>query len=285
MTRRDQLVLAAARMALKVRHSAGVALHEAICVFDLAERQLGVEVWLQDIPSLEAMYVKQVPPMIIVSSLRPPGRRAFNCAHELGHHAFGHGTRVDKYMEEESNPFSPDEFMADCFGGYLLMPKTAVCHGFAKRGWSPTACVPVQVATIASWLGVGYSTLVSHMSATLRLIDRRKSEDLAKVTPKQIRAELAPEQDCPHLVIVDRHWADRPVDCEVGELILVPAEAEPEGACITIAQDARAGRLLRAASPGVGRIVGNAWATYVRVSRAGFTGRGKYRHLEEAKGD
>ena len=74
--------------ALRVRTRAGLGLEEAVCVYDLAEH-LGIEVRFTDIPSMEGMYYLASEPSIILSSLRPPGRRVFTCAHELGHHSNG----------------------------------------------------------------------------------------------------------------------------------------------------------------------------------------------------
>jgi hypothetical protein len=48
--------------------------------------------------SMEGFYFK--PANILVSSLRPVGRRAFTCAHELGHHWFGHGSTIDQLQED-----------------------------------------------------------------------------------------------------------------------------------------------------------------------------------------
>ena len=62
--------------ALRMRQRAGYGLSGAICVYDLAQR-LGIEVRFLDIPSMEGMYYSSSDPHIIVSSLRPAGRRAF----------------------------------------------------------------------------------------------------------------------------------------------------------------------------------------------------------------
>lgn len=78
--------------------------------------------FLNDI-NTEGIYATRPKPMILISSLRPLSRRAFTCAHELGHHFFGHGSTIDELKEEsESVDFQPHEFLADTFGGFLLMP-------------------------------------------------------------------------------------------------------------------------------------------------------------------
>ena len=119
-----------------MRQGAGYGLSDAICVYDLAQR-LGIEVRFMDTPSMEGMYYGGSDPYIIISSLRPPGRRAFTCAHELGHHIRGDGMHVDELVEQRKRPvIDPNEFAADCFAGALLMPKMAVERAFAIRKWN-----------------------------------------------------------------------------------------------------------------------------------------------------
>ena len=161
------MVQAAFAAALRMRKNAGYRLDEAICVYDLAER-LGIEVRFTDIPSMEGMLYWNPEPVIIVTSLRPLGRRSFTCAHELGHFHYGHGTIVDELVGKSPKiGFDSDEFLADCFAGALLMPKMAVQRAFSLRNWSIESSTPGQIYTVSNYFGVGYSTLVHHMSTSL----------------------------------------------------------------------------------------------------------------------
>ena len=149
--------------ALRTRLSVGYGLDHAVCVYDIAEK-LGLEVRFLDLPTMEGMYSSASSPTIIVSSLRPPGRRAFTCAHELGHHNRSDGVEIDELVEQWDIPrFDPKEFAADCFAGALLMPKMAVSNAFAIRGWSMEDCTPEQAFMVANYFGVGYTTLVHHL--------------------------------------------------------------------------------------------------------------------------
>jgi len=271
------------RAALKMRCSARIPFQDAVCVFDLAE-ELEVEVRFTDIPSMEAVYVKEPGPVIVVSSLRPAGRRAFNCAHELGHHVFGHGSRVDEVREENApKRFDPEEFAADCFAGYLLMPKLAVCRGFAARKWTPQSATALQVYTVAGWLGVGYSTLISHMRSSLGLLGPPDTERLLATTPKQLRQAVLGDLGCGELVIADGQWTGRAIDVQVGDVIVAPRGTTVEGQCAEVLEDVKAGAVVAARSPGLGQVLDHTgWAAFVRVSRAGFVGRCAYRHFEEA---
>jgi Zn-dependent peptidase ImmA (M78 family) len=265
-----------------MRRSAGCDLDGAICVYDLAQR-LGIEVRILDIPSMEGMYYRASEPTIILSSLRPPGRRAFTCAHELGHHSRGDGTRIDQLVEQWQRPkFDPGEFAADCFAGALLMPKMAVERAFALREWKMSESTPEQAYTVSNYFGVGYTTLIHHMRSALLLLPDARAEALLKIRPRQAQA-LALGWETPETVwVVDGHWSDRAIDVEAGDLIFVDGQPNSEGDCVEHVLDTERGRLLRARQPGIGRLEnGSTWSAFVRVSRRGFIGRSLFRHREE----
>ena len=83
--------------ALRLRKRIGATLRDSVSPYAAAE-QLGIEVRFMDFPSMEGMYVAGASPKILLSSLRPQGRRAFTCAHEIGHHVFGHGEQFDELI-------------------------------------------------------------------------------------------------------------------------------------------------------------------------------------------
>ena len=117
MNNRRAIARQAMAAALRTRLSVGYGLDHGVCVYDLAAK-LGVEVRFLDLPSMEGMYSSASGPTVIVSSLRPPGRWAFTCAHELGHHNRSDGVEIDELVEQWEKPrIDPKEFAADCFGG------------------------------------------------------------------------------------------------------------------------------------------------------------------------
>lgn len=70
-------------------------------------------------------------PMIVFATGEPPVRQRFTIAHELGHHALGHGTR---FRDTTSN-FNvyyrdPVEVEANAFAAALLMPSRYVWSEF-----------------------------------------------------------------------------------------------------------------------------------------------------------
>jgi Zn-dependent peptidase ImmA (M78 family) len=290
MAGRKQLAMKALEAALKVRRDMHVRLWVPVCVYDLAD-EMGVDVRFLPCSSMEGMYCKSNSPVIFVSALRPAGRQAYTCAHELGHHVFGHGSiLVDEFLDVSvaQNRRDPQEILADMFAGFLLMPKSAVEHAFTVRGSDPRSCTPLQVYTIAGWLGVGYQTLLYHMAYTLHLISAYQARELEKIPPSTIRARYLKRETKENLIIVDAHWSEHAIDVQVGDLIQLPADVRPEGDFVRFQEDNQHGRLYCATRQGsFGRFSHptTGWATSVRVSRKDFTGCAQYRHLEDPDDD
>jgi hypothetical protein len=285
MSRRRRLAKDALVRALRLRRNMGVSLEAPVCVFDLAN-EMGIEVRFADVPSLEGIYSKWPEPVIIVSSLRPPGRQAYTGSHELGHHEYGHGFCIDELLaDDEAEPVKDEEFLANCFAGFLLMPKAAVVTGFSCRGWSPASSTPVQVYTVAGWLGVGYETLITHMQASLGLLTFVHAKALRESSPKEIRASLLGKACQENVVLVDSAWSGRAIDLQVGDFVLAMPQTVSEKPCVGPVRGDYQGTLLQAAAPGLGRICHpvSGWSAFVRVSRRGYVGRGIFRHEEEVE--
>lgn len=258
-----------------------------ICIYGLCEK-LGVTVRFNNI-NMEGMYQRGTPPRIHLSARRPLPRRAYNCAHELGHHVFGHGSSIDELREDaKSHPWEdPKEFLADTFAGFILMPIIGLRRAFSIRGWAPETATPPQIFTIACEFGVGYATLLTHLSAGVNLISRSHTSVLQRATPKALRAEilgaLAPEP----LIVADGHGAAPTLDAEVNTLLLLPLGTEVTGGGLAFERDLRSGRLFRSIKPGIFQARANDWIVFVRVAPIqkngpyGYVGLAQYRHLEE----
>lgn len=284
MLDRRQLAGEAAYRALSFRKRWPAGLEAAISPIDCAEAA-GIEVRLIDLPSMEGIYVAGQHPAIVLSSLRPAGRRHFTCAHEIGHHAFDHGEQFDEMetLRNARRAVDPKEFLADCFAAYLLMPKATVDGGMARRGFRYASLVPREAYAMSSWLGVGYETFVNHLQYGLRLITKEQGHSLRRCQPRRIRTDLLGFPIPSHLHIVDQHWIGRAVDCEVGDYLLVPPATLSEGMSLTLHKTLPCGLLLALNAPGLGRVSGARpfWGAFVRVSRANYTGRARYRFDEE----
>jgi hypothetical protein len=286
MNNRQVLAKSAATRALRIRAEVHAKPWEAIDVFDVAQ-QLGVEVRFTKISSMEGMYLRQDAPVILIASERPTGRQRFSCAHELCHHAFGDGTRIDELFDLHTGKVtSDDEVRADMFAGMLLMPKSAVDHAFSVRKLDTATAKPVDFYRVACWLGVGYSTLAGHLHFALRSMTQERFATVDRFTPKAIRESIFGQSTSEELIIVDEQWTGRPVDTSVGDLLLLPPKTSIEGLFCEKRAVLKNGVLYQAVTPGIGRFESpSGWAAFVRVSRKYYEGRSIFRHLEEAEID
>jgi hypothetical protein len=280
-----------ARAALELRAQLDIPMGSALAVYDEAEK-LGIEVRFLAAPSLEGMYFRQSPgqgtPLVVVSSLRPAGRQAWTAAHELGHHVFGHGNRIDEYEDSEGSRRAsddPDEVLANSFAGMFLMPKAAVERGFRVRGFDPAAPSALEAYTVAGWLGVGYKTLIHHMQWTLKLLRADRAEALLARKPRQIRTDLMGEEVRGDVMVVDQHWTGRTVDVRVGDVLLLPEDAQAAGASLSTVTRGLGHATAEAIAPGVSQVAAGDWAAFVRCARRDYSGRARYRHIEPSADD
>ena len=284
---RKNLAREALDRALEVREEAKIAFNVPLCVYGLCDR-LSVRVQFVDI-NMEGLYLAAKRPLIQISSLRPLGRRVFNCGHELGHHAFGHGSTLDELQEEHQGTgnSNPKEFLVNAFAGFLLMPPNAVRRAFADRKWNAAQATPEQCFRIACGFGVGYETLVSHLAHSLRMISVEKASQLLRVKLPTIRRTILGHDEASRLVAIDEHHLLPTVDVEVGTHVLLPQGSDPEQAALEFVVDLTSGRLFKAIRPGLVRVEahGGSWAVLVRISRYQYVGWSQYRHLEEADGE
>jgi Zn-dependent peptidase ImmA (M78 family) len=252
-----------------------------ICIYGLCEK-LGVTVRFNNI-NMEGMYQRGTPPRIHLSARRPLPRRAYNCAHELGHHVFGHGSSIDELREDaKSHPWEdPKEFLADTFAGFILMPIIGLRRAFSIRGWAPETATPSQVFTIACDFGVGYATLVTHLSAGVNLISRSRASVLQRATPKALRTEILGALVPELLIVADGRGAAPTLDAEVDTLLLLPLGTEVTGSGLSFERDLESGRLFRSVKPGIFQGRANDWTVFVRIAPNGYVGLAQYRHLEE----
>ena len=280
---RRALANQAMREAIAIRAKAKLDQHSPVCIYGLCE-SLGVRVRFNNI-NMEGMYQRGIPPRIHLSALRPLPRRAYNCAHELGHHVFGHGSSIDELREyAKEDPWEdPKEFLADTFAGFTMMPIMGLRRAFATRGWTPETATAAQMFTIACDFGVGYGTLLTHLSASVQMISRARAAVLQSVTPKALRADILGALTPESLIVADRYCTGPTIDAEVMMMLLLPSGTETSGASLTHERDLAAGRLFRAVCPGIVQASADSgeWAIFVRVAPKAYVGLARYRHLED----
>ena len=285
-TRRN-LVLKATTQAEKVRVKCNLSRSATADPIDIAE-QRGCEVRFMSLPSLEGIYSPEPRATIVLGSERPAGRRAFTCAHELGHHEFKHGMRVEELnagTQKSSN--DKDEFLADMFAGILLMPKAGVLRELKKRNFDPKKIEPIQLFRLASFFGVGYATLIEHMTWTLSLLNSHQRKELLKTVPKAFKAIFGGDPGF-ELVIADEEWRNRAIDLEVGDMLALPRGATVEGNSRLERQGVVDGQpVFKVRKRGYSRAYSesNDWAANIRIAPKNYEGLARYRFLDDPQED
>jgi hypothetical protein len=284
---RRPLAQEALHRAIEVRREAGLDLARPLDIYALCEER-GIAVQFVPI-SMEGLYARGRRPRILLSALRPLARRTFTCAHELGHHAFGHGFTVDELVEDwrVRTAASPHEFLVQTFAGFLLLPTLGVRRAFTARGWSAAQATPAELFTVACSFGVGYTSLVHHLTYSLAMVPRSRADMLLRVPLARVRRDLLGATSPRPLIVVDDHWQLPTLDAEVGTYILLPPCTEVAGDRLAWQADISNGRLFEATKPGITQVL---WtdtdrAIFVRVARYQYVGFSMYRHLEDDDDD
>lgn len=285
--KRKILALEAMKKAMLVRSKTlKLEMTAPIDVFDAA-KSLGIRVIFSEFKTIEGVYRKGNPADIVITSLRPSGRQVFTCGHEIGHHVFGHGSKLGEILDWGSD--LEEEFLANCFSGYLIMPPTALNHNFTVRGWTSSNPTPEQIFIVAGALGVGYTSLIDHMTFALRILRLDTAKALKRVTPKSIREKILGAPVNENVIVVDKHWQSqfKAVDVEVGDYLLLPTGTIAEGSVLEHWDTTNRYEIYRANCPGRGRIMNSvlSWSSFVRVSRVNYVGQARHRYKPDEEFD
>jgi Zn-dependent peptidase ImmA (M78 family) len=265
----------------KLRKRYGYDLSSPLNIIDLCETA-GVPVRFVDI-NMEGMYVQLgegVKSTIFISALRPFHRKIYTCAHEFGHHYFGHGFSVDQITNSPSG-YSAEEFLVDTLASYLLLPPIGLNAAFLKRKIQFEKATAIDCFTIASCFGVGYSTMINHLSFNAQ-IGKTKATQLLRQPLKAIKASIAGEDLGATLFVFDGHTANRTIDMETTGYILFPTDVELEETTnLLFYKHVSLGNLYKAVQPGLTRVfsTSNDWSCFVRIQQFQYVGLGKFRHL------
>ena len=267
--------------ALRFRRDNGIGMVGKFPLYDVIEK-IGIELRFIEISSLEGMYCKEPGPLILVNSERPTGRKTFTCAHELGHHIYNHGMRVDELTEPYSR-MKEKEFVVDCFAGYLLMPPLAVKNACYLRKWSLPMIRAEQIFALSNVFGVGYLTLLSHLYYSLGMIEKQQYDSLSRTQPAKIKKIILGESFNKHLVVIDNMWSTSSIEIEVGDRIIIENDGKVEGQALAILNNDDRKPIYNAASPGLSIITSkdSSARIAVRVWKESFQGRSIYRYLSD----
>lgn len=270
--------------AVHTRFKLGVGLVEPICAYAACER-LGVIVRFVDI-NMEGIYQPSERARIFLSVHRPLARRHFNCAHELGHHVFGHRAGLDELRQaaEADDHLSPDEFLADSFAGHFLMPVLGIRRAFSRRGVSARDAQAKDILAIATEYGVGYETLLTQLAFSFRDITAHRRKELLRAR-LNLRRTIMAGATVREFVLVDRHITSPTIDVEVDHGIVVPHGTVVTDDVVLQSGMTSLGPVFCADHQGFAElsIPGSSWTLTVRVAPHRFIGLATYRHLEDAE--
>lgn len=278
MIRRYTEARQAVAAALEIRQKVGVPLDRPVAIIDIA-LALGIFVCFMRVSSMEGLWCKEKR-AIVLTSLRPAGRRTFTCAHEIAHCHFNHGSRVDELLEYAiSDTFHPEEYLANELAAHLLMPLYGVAKALQIRRWNPATLTAMQVYTLASHFGVSYRALLNHLHYAFKMVRKCPFDSLSRTSPKMIRSMFCPAVAATHLVVVDEFWQHRPVDLEVGDLLILPKGAEFDSQLLErVPHQSAFGFPALARLAGIGNIVGRDGSRLLlRIVPKEYTGYAKYR--------
>lgn len=282
----NALLLQAIKKAGQIRARLNLDIFEPVNIFDICSK---FDVDVQFVPiNMEGMYLDVEGTnrkRIILSNLRPFPRRVFTCGHEIGHHIFGHGTKVDGLNEDgvSNSEYDSEEQLVDAFASAFLMPVAGIEAEFYKRSWNISVATPVQFFTISSFFGVGYSTLVTHCKVN-RLITVSHSIALLKQSPAKIlHGILGKKAKVSHFKVIDLASRLNNVDLEVGNYLFIPSSMKVEGTHLSKFKDTSHGMAFTVVHSGITRAVCHSTGTsfFIRIQNAGYTGFAENRHLED----
>ena len=280
---KKELIFDVAAKAASIKSQLHMSLNLPIDPIHIAE-QLRCNVVFKSLPTLEGMYSPEPSPVIILGSERPIGRRAFTCAHELGHHVYKHGLKADELAVKAFDAISDEkEYIADLFASLLLMPPPAIIKAIKDREIDINSIDHHDIFALSSYFGVGYATIISHLRWTLKLLSHNQYEQFKKISVKSIKEEFSvmPENN---LIIVDANWSGKTIDLEIGDSAILPANVDFDNATSLMISNLPNNKIkIIPTKQGIFRThsQNNNWATFIRVSRKKYEGISKYRFLPD----
>lgn len=199
-------------MASQVLHDTDSGNGEYVDVF-AALTAVKVPCMAQRLDGLAGAYVgpQSAGPAIMVNSALSEIDIRHTAAHELGHHAFGHESRLDEQTDPElgilGKQLPDEEKLAEAFAAWFLMPRQAVLAAMRRADITRPA-IPVDVHQISCWLGTSFAGTARHL-VSLKLADAKQATDWTRAWHNggaRARAALARTQGPPP----GRVWLIRP---------------------------------------------------------------------------
>lgn len=193
-----QIAVAAARKAAEVYRSSGAKQrieqdgYTRVDPFKIADSE-GVAVLLRPLKKLLGAFLRQESPGILINAERSAGLIHMTCAHELGHFFFGHQNTADQTLDYGPNS-SRQELEADWFAYQILAPRLLIAQILRRKQWSIESLRnPGTLYQFSLRLGISYTAAAWSLYRS-GLIDFTSAQDLAQVTPANIKRSIVGDQ-------------------------------------------------------------------------------------------
>lgn len=279
----NPLYASAIRKASEIRLKLGLDLFQPINIYDVCAK-LKLDVQFINI-NMEGLYVNNAgTSKILLSNMRPFPRRVFTCGHELGHHVFNHGLKVDTISDEnENSPYkSKDEILVDTFAAALLMPIGGIEIEFEKRNLKFHLAKPIDFYSISSVFGIGYQTLILHCQIN-DLITESKLLELKRFTPAKIfKSEFGDLGEPAFFKVIDEKSEVSPIDLEVSNYISLPRGFIVADEFLEKQKDTSKASLYLAKKAGISaaHCYNGSVSYFIRIQPQNYIGFAEYRHFE-----
>jgi Zn-dependent peptidase ImmA (M78 family) len=157
---------------------------------------LGMKLMFQPLRSCAALYIPTGPyggkAGALVNSQHPLSLQRYSASHEMGHHRFDHGPRIDRESEMrlQTRAVALEERLAEAFAAWFLMPPELSDVIFEDILQIDRARSPQEVYQAALRFGSSYTACCVHLPSLKRL-GRSESEAFAKIELKKLKQELS----------------------------------------------------------------------------------------------
>lgn len=129
---------------------------------------------------------------IVINSDHPLALQRYSGGHELGHHWFGHGAKIDYGVELATQPerdrLEPEEMLAEAFASWFLMPPELVELMLERLGLDRPR-TPRDVYQLALRLGTSYQAACYHLPS-VQLLTSAKAHAWAQLKLREIKEEI-----------------------------------------------------------------------------------------------
>ncbi|MQY27236.1 ImmA/IrrE family metallo-endopeptidase [Nocardia aurantia] len=219
--RRDAVAIASMQAA-RLHQQMHTPYDRPVDVFGLTQR-LGLWLATQPLDHTYGFYLSEGPSAgIVLNSNHPETLQRYTCAHELGHHLLGHGSRTDdsNTVDRNSDDLALKELQAQVFAAALLMPAPLVNRTLQRLGITGVPGAP-DIYAASRDMAVSYTAALWGL-AQLKKLDfgllRALEKSGAKSAKDALRGGPAVTDARADVWIVDNTDRDA-VHCRVGDEI------------------------------------------------------------------